>query len=363
MREPATNEIFSRVSQVVHVELLLLELFKAGRRCFHCLSPPSPLAPLRNNPSCLEYTRTCCFFTMDFQSPRPSARSSRRGDGDDDAAPSSLPPRPPVNPITNNTSIAMDTAPKASLRVVNESDGDDDDKIYDLEDDQPPEPLKEDHTSRSKKSGRHIFVTLYIIVFLALVGLAFASARYIQARKASNNSKIISPSEQGDVNFNRDTTAFKNQLQAMLSNVVESSALLQASSPQSQAIKWLVFEDRMLTMDDLTVGTNGSGGDPFQVYQRYALMALFFATSGELWEAVPWTDNTLVHACDFGGVDCDDNKQVVVLDLYLRKLRGRIPDDVGLLTQLTTLNLNSNLLEGSIPSFFFDKLTNLGMPT
>jgi hypothetical protein len=38
-----------------------------------------------------------------------------------------------------------------------------------------------------------------------------------------------------------------------------------------------------------------------------------------------------------------------------------LPDDVGLLTQLTSINLRSNILEGSIPSFFFENLTKLGV--
>lgn len=265
-----------------------------------------------------------------------------------------------VSANTDKTSTTMTAAPEAVIRIVEEdvvidADDVDDDESYDMEGDLPPEPLKGDYSRRSN-NDRHIFMTLYIIMVLALGGLAFATTRYVQARKASIDGDASPPDD--EIPFNRDTTAFKIQLQSVLSEVVRSSVLSEASSPQAQAIKWLVFEDRMLTMEDLTM--EADGGDPFKVYQRYALTALFFATNGELWEGTPWTDNILVPTCSFEGVDCDEKNQVVVLDLFLRKLRGRVPDDLGLLTQLTGIRLNSNLLEGDIPSVFFDKLTNLG---
>ena len=41
-------------------------------------------------------------------------------------------------------------------------------------------------------------------------------------------------------------------------------------------------------------------------------------------------------------------------------MHGKIPSEMGLLTNLSTLSLAANLLEGSIPAFVFDRLTNLG---
>ncbi|KAG7348249.1 RHS repeat-associated core domain containing protein [Nitzschia inconspicua] len=302
-------------------------------------------------------------------SPLAHHHSTRRyGVSDDDnqleeVLPSSTPPRL-VSSNTNNASVtAAAVTPETVIVVTGESE--DDDKSVALEEeDLPPKPLKRDHNTHrgNNNNDRHIFVTLYIMMFLALGGLTFASTRYIQAKLASNgNGGGVASSMEGsdDVTaFNRDNIAFKTQLEAVLSDVVRSSDLLQVSSPQARAVEWLVFQDRMLTMEDLNTEEN-NGGDPFKVYQRYALMALYFATSGQLWEEIPWTDNTMVHTCDFVGVDCDEKRQVVILNLYLRKLRGRIPDDLGLLTQLTSLTLNSNLLEGDIPTFLFDKLTNL----
>lgn len=92
-------------------------------------------------------------------------------------------------------------------------------------------------------------------------------------------------------------------------------------------------------------------------------MVLFFGTNGELWADTPWSELTTFNECKFAGVRCsstgNDEGQVDVLDLEYRKLRGRLPDETGLLTKLTTANFQANNLEGSIPSFIFNKMTDL----
>ncbi|KAL3904511.1 MAG: hypothetical protein SGILL_010038 [Bacillariaceae sp.] len=290
---------------------------------------------------------------MVFQSPNPLG--SR--DADEEVASA---PRPPINK-------GAIMAPDASIESVD----DDLEEDYDLDsyeedsesedDENQPTPFQKDNRG---SSDRCVFVTLWIVMILALGGLAFATVRYVQYKNANRQSASIPTTQDDDFNeilANRDTEAYKLQVQNILADVVKSSTLLTPSSPQAQAVEWMVLQDSVLTLDDLdkTAATDGAG-DPYRVYQRYALMALFFATGGELWEDTPWTENGEVHECDFVGVDCDEKDQVVILDLFLRKLRGRLPDDVGLLTQLSSLVLSSNLLEGSIPAFVFDRLTNLG---
>ena len=101
--------------------------------------------------------------------------------------------------------------------------------------------------------------------------------------------------------------------------------------------------------------------NPNPLYQRYAMMVLFFATNGELWNGPPWTEETDIHECDFLGVDCDLDRVVIGLDMTRRQLRGRLPDELGtMLTNLRMLKLDQNSLEGSIPAPYFDGLSNLG---
>ena len=90
---------------------------------------------------------------------------------------------------------------------------------------------------------------------------------------------------------------------------------------------------------------------------RVALVALYNATDGP-----NWIDNTnwLTEAplSEWYGVDTNAEGQVVRLDLsgyYERRvarhgLRGRLPSDLGNLTNLEHLNLRYNALSGSIPS-------------
>jgi hypothetical protein len=285
-----------------------------------------------------------------FTPPSPATSYSSRNKRDEDAEATSV-----LRP--SNGEGDTFSAPEAMIEIINDDDGD----IHGFDAEEGPIPLKSDLIRRA--SDRQIFLTLYILLALALSGLAFAMVRYIQAKNVSSSlPQSSSSNDAGDDDeqefLDRDTESFKLQLQSILSQIVKSSELLDPSSPQAQAVDWLVFEDHMLSTADLVLQNTET--DPFRVYQRYALMTLFFATNGELWEETPWTDNSKVHECDFTGVDCDTEEQVVLLDLYMRKLRSRIPDDLGLLTQLTSISLNSNLLEGSIPSLLFERLTKLG---
>ena len=292
---------------------------------------------------------------MVFQPPNPLG--SRGGD---EEVPSSAVAAPTSIDKVDDANMVV---PDASIAVVDDDDLYDDLAAVDYDessdDEDQPQPFRKDHKGGS--GDRCVFVTLWIIMFLALGGLAFATTRYIQyksanMRQANDSAAATETEEINEILANRDTEAYKLQVQSILADVVKSSTLLTPSSPQAQAVEWMALQDSALP--DLEAAVES--GDPYRVYQRYALMALFFATGGELWEDTPWTDNGEVHECDFVGVDCNEEKQVVILDLFLRKLRGRLPDDLGLLTNLSTLSLAANLLEGSIPAFVFDRLTNLG---
>lgn len=228
-------------------------------------------------------------------------------------------------------------------------------------------------SNQRRKRDRRLFSTLYIVLFLSLSGLAFSITKYVQARVKStaSSAEIASSLSLEEIDPNRDPVRYRSDITAILSTVVEFSTLLEG--PQKKALDWLVFDDVVLTsteieamMEGIEHSNNNNDDDIsvpiFPLVQRYALMVLFFGTNGELWSDKPWSDLTIVNECDFMGVNCGYGHQGEVdgLDLQYRKLRGRLPDEVGLLTQLATVNLMSNNLEGSIPSFFYNELTDLG---
>ena len=84
-----------------------------------------------------------------------------------------------------------------------------------------------------------------------------------------------------------------------------------------------------------------------------ALMALYNSTNGQDWKnSENWNTNT---ACsEWYGVSVDA-QHVVGLELYINKLSGTIPAEIGNLNNLQELDLDINQLSGSIP----DDLGNL----
>jgi Leucine-rich repeat (LRR) protein len=115
-----------------------------------------------------------------------------------------------------------------------------------------------------------------------------------------------------------------------------------SSNAEERTLKWLIEDDLNTAVDD---------GPSLR--QRYALGTLWFrqtpTTFGTADHATTWTTN--IDECQWHGVDCDAMGRVTVLDLsYVPNVRGQIPNDLGLLTDLTRLLLSGNQLTGTIPS-------------
>jgi hypothetical protein len=60
-------------------------------------------------------------------------------------------------------------------------------------------------------------------------------------------------------------------------------------------------------------------------------------------------DTTLTTTCSWSGEKCDDNNQIISLQLSSVGLSGSIPNAIMKLTALTSLSIDSNFLTGSIP--------------
>ncbi|CAB9515253.1 LRR receptor-like serine threonine-protein kinase [Seminavis robusta] len=161
-----------------------------------------------------------------------------------------------------------------------------------------------------------------------------------------------------------------------LARVSEPSAFVNPNSPQSQALKWLVYQDQTIQIPTDTLAAEGDIMNSSQLYyssnnetfhwklvQRYALMVLAFSTNGATWRGiVPWEEMVDVDECHshFQGIGCDEVLgKVNVVNLDYRKLGGKIPVEIGLLTDLTYLDLSRNHLEGHIPHSIYHRLTNL----
>jgi len=95
----------------------------------------------------------------------------------------------------------------------------------------------------------------------------------------------------------------------------------------------------------------------YKLQQRGALVALYDATNGDEWRInTNWQSDAPV--CEWYGLDCNNDDDVIEIHLYYNTLRGSIPSELGLLTNLEDLYLYYNSLTGSIPSEL-GLLTNL----
>jgi len=85
----------------------------------------------------------------------------------------------------------------------------------------------------------------------------------------------------------------------------------------------------------------------------FALSALYNATGGPNWR-IPWTMNGDPCATNWNGLSCRNvgSNQFQIWSLVLKgnNLRGTIPSEIGLLTNVQFLYLSGNNLYGTIPS-------------
>lgn len=117
------------------------------------------------------------------------------------------------------------------------------------------------------------------------------------------------------------------------------------ATPEEQALLWLIHEDPL----DLSAET-----DKIKLTERYALAAFFFSTLGDFWL---FNDDWLVgpDECQWYGITCsypaDGSITVSGIKLDTNNLRGTISVDLGLLRNLSKLELSTNPnLGGSLPT-------------
>jgi hypothetical protein len=119
-----------------------------------------------------------------------------------------------------------------------------------------------------------------------------------------------------------------------------------SSSAQAQAYAWLKSDAQL------------NEYYPYRLQQRYALAVLYFATNGESWKnSTGWLSNT--NECTWHSEteltpskpftkSCEENSTFSVLHLAYNKLLGTIPSELGLLTNLKSMQLYEPFLSFAI---------------
>jgi len=95
----------------------------------------------------------------------------------------------------------------------------------------------------------------------------------------------------------------------------------------------------------------GRTGECINLNQRIILDKFYESTS----QSGPWKgssnwDDEDTFLCDFSGVTCDSNSNVIRIELKGRGLKGTIPEEIGFLSFLEVLDLSDNHLSGFLPS-------------
>ena len=156
------------------------------------------------------------------------------------------------------------------------------------------------------------------------------------------------PSSAKELDFDLDTPLqipWNNYVIGLLS--VESpntfSSFDDATSPQFLALQWI------------SVDSSRKGGSIAYTMdaslQRFALATVYFSLGGPTtwFEDDSWL-STVVHVCEWKGVDCDDsNTAILSLDLAENGMSGTLPVELKLLKYLQTLSFPGNSIGGSLP--------------
>ena len=138
------------------------------------------------------------------------------------------------------------------------------------------------------------------------------------------------------------SSKFLAKLKPLLSS--ESlTALNDPDMPQSRSFQWLLQRSNFEAW-------------PFhRNVQRYAMATIYFATEGRSWSngSTTWLTNASECMWSQGSSTsdiCDENGTLLILKQNENELKGKIPDEIGLLSALTVVDLSANQLTGTLPS-------------
>jgi hypothetical protein len=201
------------------------------------------------------------------------------------------------------------------------------------------DPTKPD---KSRALRRRAVAFVFSVTLVCIVGISVGIV-------ASENKPKETSFEYQIISFEqfRDTRLPPDSLQRSAAD---------KQSPQSRALQWL--EESL----------DGSTLVSWRIVQRYALAVLYFALNGEGWfNNTGWVMDA--HECTWPSLadhselsnriwdsPCDASDRYVSLAIADNNVTGSVPPEIGLLTNLESIDLAHNYVVGEIP-------TNIGILT
>lgn len=148
--------------------------------------------------------------------------------------------------------------------------------------------------------------------------------------------------------------------------------LLNKDTPQYKASHWLANHDPA----NLTLLLNDGDGwgiiEPHKVLNRYAMATFYLAMDGPrrdedtnklLWNETNWHTNegwmSEKHICDWYGIECEGQIHIEHFNLTNNRLKGTIPSELSVLTDLILVDWSVNGVTGPLPDFVGEKWRNL----
>jgi len=133
-----------------------------------------------------------------------------------------------------------------------------------------------------------------------------------------------------------------SKLKEVIGTISDHTLLEEKHSNQFKAFMWMVHLDPVPLDLDTT---------PHHIIrQKYIMVLLYVSTAGRDWKN-QYSFLTSPTACDWDGLKCNDEKEIVAVDLENNNLNGTLVSEIGALgPSLQELKLGSNLLRGEIPS-------------
>eukprot|EP00550_Attheya_septentrionalis_P003695 CAMPEP_0198281950 /NCGR_PEP_ID=MMETSP1449-20131203/1822_1 /TAXON_ID=420275 /ORGANISM="Attheya septentrionalis, Strain CCMP2084" /LENGTH=1086 /DNA_ID=CAMNT_0043977979 /DNA_START=196 /DNA_END=3456 /DNA_ORIENTATION=- len=182
-----------------------------------------------------------------------------------------------------------------------------------------------------------LFILGTIVISLIIAGVTGHLSKDIMPALLQTPSPTHSPTSSPTVN--------SDELQAILEAFSSVEDLEQVGSPQHKAMIWLANEDRV-----------GISFSDTLFRQRYALVVLYYATQvdGNTWSKLENYISPTENECAWGpSIKCGKGifqSRLTGLDMGRHGLTGRIPTEIGLLTDIEILQMAENSLSGFIPN-------------
>jgi Leucine-rich repeat (LRR) protein len=183
-----------------------------------------------------------------------------------------------------------------------------------------------------------VMVTIAVAVGVSLVKSNRNSSNQVSATAATNSTNVTGLGS-AEIAVNTSDAYFRSTLPN--STLL---ALQDPNSPQLLAFQWVTSKDRP---------TFEPASHLHRMTQRFALamVGLAITPGNSTTPLARWMRQDL-NECEWHGCYCatDDPDTIRGISLVGEKLKGSLPREIGLLTRLLSLDLQSNEISGTMPS-------------